>query len=163
MYSHESTEMFGSECQRFIFNHGDNGLLCETCFGQLNCLTSFFLRKIFTSHPQPPCQMASGWGARPIALRQLTNLLAPLRQKDEPSFLHPQRGSSLKNLKHSIFWEFEHYAQDLLGQNTTFAPAPSNMGGGFADFFFRCEDDQQCVLPEQEKNKFNQCFSIERS
>ena len=48
MYSHESTEMFGSECQRFIFNHGDNGLSLETCFGQLNCLTSFFLRKIFT-------------------------------------------------------------------------------------------------------------------
>ena len=31
-------------------------------------------------------------------------------------------------MQHNIFWEFEHYAQDLLGQNTTFAPAPSNMG-----------------------------------
>ena len=68
MYSHESTEMFGSECQRFIFNHGDNGLSLETCFGQLNCLTSFFPSKNF--HVPPSAALSNGkrLGARPIAL-----------------------------------------------------------------------------------------------
>lgn len=39
-------------------------------------------------------------------------------------------------MQHSIFWEFEN-AQDLWGQNTTFAPGTKQHGvGGFADFFF---------------------------
>ena len=46
MYSHESTEMFGSECQRFIFNHGDNGLSLNM-FWSIELFNFFFPSKNF--------------------------------------------------------------------------------------------------------------------
>ena len=70
-------------------------------------LFNFFFpsKKNFTSHPQPPCQMASGWGGQTYSLGNWPTwgnwpTCSPLFEKKvSHHVLYPQRGSSLKNLK----------------------------------------------------------------